>query len=65
MIVLLRRPESWTDAFAGRMGHVFGTHEEALRYLAAERQDWGTNGSVNVASSLFDAALEPPIVYCR
>ncbi len=40
MMVLARRPESWADAFSGKMGHVFGTHEDTLRFLDEERRDW-------------------------
>ena len=40
MMVLVRRPESWTEAFAGRLGHVFGTHEENLRFIEEERRSW-------------------------
>jgi bifunctional DNA-binding transcriptional regulator/antitoxin component of YhaV-PrlF toxin-antitoxin module len=40
MMILMRRPHSWTDAFAGRLGHVFGTHEDTLRWLEEERRSW-------------------------
>lgn len=40
VMLLIRRPEKWTDAFAGRLTAVFGTHEETLRWLDAERQSW-------------------------
>lgn len=40
MMVLMRRPESWADAFSGKMGDVFGTHEDTLRFLEEERQSW-------------------------
>jgi hypothetical protein len=40
MIVLLRDPESWTDAFAGKLTHLFGDHEETLRFLDEERAGW-------------------------
>jgi AbrB family looped-hinge helix DNA binding protein len=39
-ILLMRRPENWTEAFAGRLTDVFGTHEETLRWLADERRTW-------------------------
>ena len=32
-MILWRRPENWADYFAGKMGHVFGDHEDTLRYL--------------------------------
>lgn len=40
IMVLMRRPASWTDAFAGRMGDVFGGHEETKEFLDDERQEW-------------------------
>jgi bifunctional DNA-binding transcriptional regulator/antitoxin component of YhaV-PrlF toxin-antitoxin module len=32
-MILWRRPESWVDYFAGKMGDVFGDHDDTLRYL--------------------------------
>lgn len=40
IMVLVRRPENFTEAFAGRLTGVFGTHEDTLRYLKEERQSW-------------------------
>jgi bifunctional DNA-binding transcriptional regulator/antitoxin component of YhaV-PrlF toxin-antitoxin module len=40
MLVLMRRPSSWTEAFAGRLGAIFGTQDENLRYLREEQQSW-------------------------
>ncbi len=40
MLVLMRRPASWADFFAGRFGHLFGTHEENLEWLDQERRSW-------------------------
>ena len=40
MIVLSRRPESRATTFAGRLSHVFGTHDENRRYLEEERRSW-------------------------
>ena len=40
IMVLLRRPASWTEFFAGKLSDVFGTHEENLAWLAEERQSW-------------------------
>jgi bifunctional DNA-binding transcriptional regulator/antitoxin component of YhaV-PrlF toxin-antitoxin module len=40
MMALTRRPENWADAFSGKMGHVFGTHEDTMRFLEEERRDW-------------------------
>ena len=40
VIVLRRRPTDWTEAFAGRLTGVYGTHDEVLRYLEEERRSW-------------------------
>ena len=40
MLLLMRRPDSWADFFAGRLGHLFGTHEENLEWLEQERSRW-------------------------
>ena len=39
-IVLMRRPTNWTDAYSGKMGHVFGTHKDTMRFLEEERRSW-------------------------
>ena len=39
-LVLIRRPTNWTETFAGRLGHVFGTHEQTLAWLEEERRGW-------------------------
>ena len=39
-LVLTKRPESWTDFYAGKMGDVWGDHEDTLRYLDEERASW-------------------------
>jgi hypothetical protein len=44
MMILLRKPESWTEYFAGKLSHVFGTHDENLAWLAEERQSWEADG---------------------
>ena len=41
LLVLMRRPGSWADAFAGRLSDVFGGRDEILEYLDAERRSWG------------------------
>jgi hypothetical protein len=41
IMILMRRPANWTEAFAGRLTDVFGTHEETLRWLEEERRSWG------------------------
>jgi len=40
VLILIRRPERWTETFAGRLTGVFGTHEETLRWLEEERNGW-------------------------
>lgn len=40
MMILMRRPADWVDAFAGKLTEVFGTHEENLAWLADERRSW-------------------------
>jgi hypothetical protein len=40
MLLLVRRPEGWAASFAGKLGHVFGDHEDTLRYLREERRSW-------------------------
>ncbi len=39
-LVLMRRPTNWTEAYAGKLSDVFGTHEETLRWLEDERRTW-------------------------
>lgn len=41
MLVLIRRPDDWVEALAGKLSDVFGTHEENLAWLADERRSWG------------------------
>lgn len=40
LMMLMRRPENWADAFSGKMGDVFGDHDDTVRSLAEERQSW-------------------------
>jgi len=40
MLVLMRRPTRWADAFAGKLGDVFGSHEDTIAYLEGERRSW-------------------------
>ena len=40
VMVLMRRPESWADAFSGKMGDVFGTPDDAREFLEGERRSW-------------------------
>lgn len=40
MLVLSRPVESWTDFYSGKMGDVWGDHEDNMRYLDEERASW-------------------------
>jgi bifunctional DNA-binding transcriptional regulator/antitoxin component of YhaV-PrlF toxin-antitoxin module len=40
LLVLMRRPDNWTEALAGKLTNVFGTHEETIRWLEEEREAW-------------------------
>ena len=40
MLVLMRPPASWTDFYSGKMGDVWGDHEDIMRYLDEERASW-------------------------
>ncbi|HLH74327.1 MAG TPA: AbrB/MazE/SpoVT family DNA-binding domain-containing protein [Chloroflexota bacterium] len=40
LMVLIRRPQNWTEAFAGQLTEVFGSHDEVLRWLEDERRTW-------------------------
>lgn len=33
-------PEGWAAHFAGKLGHVFGDHDEIKAYLEEERRSW-------------------------
>ena len=39
-LVLSRRPENIVDELAGRLTHLFPSHEENLRFLDEERASW-------------------------
>jgi AbrB family looped-hinge helix DNA binding protein len=39
-IVLTKRPEDIVDALAGRLTHLFPSHEDTLRFLDEERASW-------------------------
>jgi bifunctional DNA-binding transcriptional regulator/antitoxin component of YhaV-PrlF toxin-antitoxin module len=39
-VILARRPVSASERFAGKLAHVFGDHEEVMRYLEEERNSW-------------------------
>jgi hypothetical protein len=40
LLLLSRKPDDPAAYFAGKLGHVFGTHEETLRFLEQERASW-------------------------
>lgn len=40
MLLLMRRPVRWADAFAGQLGDVFGSHEDTMAFLEEERRSW-------------------------
>lgn len=40
MLVLSRPVEGWTDFYSGKVGDVWGDHEDTLRYLDEERASW-------------------------
>lgn len=40
VMVLVRRPSDWVEAFAGKLTDVFGTHEENLAWIKDERKSW-------------------------
>ena len=44
-LLLMRRPRDWVAAFSGKMGHVFGDHEDTLRFLDGERRSWERDAS--------------------
>ncbi len=43
MLLLMRRPrtaEEWVEMFSGKMGDVFGDHDDTLRFLDELRAGW-------------------------
>jgi bifunctional DNA-binding transcriptional regulator/antitoxin component of YhaV-PrlF toxin-antitoxin module len=40
MVILMKRPEDFADALAGRLTHLFPDPEDARRFLAGERASW-------------------------
>lgn len=43
-LVLTRKPESWAEFYSGKLGHVFGDHEDNMAYLDEERASWNGAG---------------------
>jgi bifunctional DNA-binding transcriptional regulator/antitoxin component of YhaV-PrlF toxin-antitoxin module len=41
MMVLMRRPVDWVEAYAGKLTDVFGTHDENIALIESERESWG------------------------
>jgi hypothetical protein len=39
-VILARRVKNPSDRVAGKLGHVFGDHDEVMRYLEEERNSW-------------------------
>jgi AbrB family looped-hinge helix DNA binding protein len=39
-VILWRRPEDWVKEFSGKMGDVWGDHEDVMNYLEEERRSW-------------------------
>jgi bifunctional DNA-binding transcriptional regulator/antitoxin component of YhaV-PrlF toxin-antitoxin module len=42
-LLLTRRPrtaEEWVEMYAGKLGHVFGDHEDNMRYLDELQAEW-------------------------
>ena len=40
-LVLVRRPENWTEEVAGSFSHLFGTTDENVAFVRGERASWG------------------------
>ena len=40
IVLLVRRPASWTESYAGRLTEVFGDDGDVLRYVHGERAAW-------------------------
>jgi hypothetical protein len=39
-LIVARRPENPAQYFAGRLGHLFGDHDEIMAYLEELRGEW-------------------------
>ncbi|MGH2410128.1 MAG: AbrB/MazE/SpoVT family DNA-binding domain-containing protein, partial [Chloroflexota bacterium] len=39
-LLLMRCPTDWAAYYAGKLGEVFGSHEETIAYLEEERRSW-------------------------
>jgi bifunctional DNA-binding transcriptional regulator/antitoxin component of YhaV-PrlF toxin-antitoxin module len=59
-MVLRRRPANWAEAYAGKLGHVFGTHQDTLRFLEQERAGWEAEPTGTGATGATDATPAPP-----
>lgn len=45
VMLLMKRPTSWTDAFAGKLSHVFGDLEANVALVRGERATWGSDAA--------------------
>ncbi len=45
VILLMKRPTSWTDAFAGKLSHLFGDLEANVAFVRGERATWESDAS--------------------
>jgi len=50
-MLLTRRPDNPAEFYAGKLGHVFGTHEENLRFLEEERASWNPLAAAPASST--------------
>ena len=55
-MLLRRRPANWAEAYAGKLGHVFGTHDETLRFLEEARASWEREGTADTATETASTA---------
>lgn len=39
-LIVARRSDNPAQEFAGRLGHLFGDHDEIIAYLDEERRSW-------------------------
>jgi hypothetical protein len=44
-LIVARRPDNPTQYFAGKLGDVFGDHDEIMAYLEELRGEWEEDGS--------------------
>jgi bifunctional DNA-binding transcriptional regulator/antitoxin component of YhaV-PrlF toxin-antitoxin module len=44
-LIIARRPENPAQYFAGKLGHLFGDHDEIMAHLEDLRGEWEEDGS--------------------